>query len=216
MTQPLAVDVLTAVHPLVARAAECHEIVRVEPSLRSGLPRFDVVKMERPTARRCDAATKAGAVVSGDRVSTHALPRAGCIDPLSLGADAAAPPRVPLPRHAMHTVRLPLKPWASARGRLGHQLAALGSVLPSGPVRLISRLRPRVVAPMEVVPARSRRDSKVLQLLVDSLGISAHKRRDLVGRKPLYLVLLTEPCGVKVRRLVCHATYHSPKNGGTP
>src|SRR5699024_151660 len=184
MTQPLAVDVLTAVHPLVARAAECHEIVRVEPSLRSGLPRFDVVKMERPTARRCDAATKAGAVVSGDRVSTHALPRAGCIDPLSLGADAAAPPRVPLPRHAMHTVRLPLKPWASARGRLGHQLAALGSVLPSGPVRLISRLRPRVVAPMEVVPARSRRDSKVLQLLVDSLGISAHKRRDLVGRKP--------------------------------
>lgn len=216
MTQPLAVDVLPAVRPLVARAAECHEIVRVKPSLRSGLPRFDVVKMERPTARRCNAATKAGAVVSGHHISTHALPRTGRIDTLALGTDATAPPRVPLPRHAVHAVRLTLKPWARMRSRLGHELTALGSVLSAGPVRLIPRLRPRVVAPMEVVPARSRRDSKVLQLLVDSLGISAHKGRDLVGRKPLILVLLTEPCGVKVRRLVCHATYHSPKNGGTP
>lgn len=216
MTQPLAVDVLPAVHPLVARAAECHEIVRVEPSLRSGLPRFNVVKMERPTARRHNAATKAGAVVSGDRVSTHALPRAGRIDPLSLRADAAAPPRVPLPRHAMHTVRLPLKPWARACGRLGYQLAALGSVLPSGPVRLIPRLRPGVVLAAEVVPARSRRDAEVLQFVVDSLGIAIHKRRDLVGRESFLLVLLTEPYGVKMRGFVCHATYHSPKKGGRP
>lgn len=216
MTQPLTASVLAAMHPLVARATERDEIVQVEPSLWRRFPRIDVVNMERSTTRRCDAATKAGAAISRDSISTHALPRAGSVYALAIGTDPTAPSGVTFPRHAVHAVRFALKPRSRPRRRVGDELAALGRVLPTLPVRLISRLRPRVVTSMKVMPAWSGWDSKVPQLLVDSLGVSTHESRDLVGRKTLVLVLLTEPHGIKMRRLVCHATYRSPKNGGTP
>lgn len=216
MTQPLTVDVLPAMYPLVARATQRHQIVWLKSPLRCRFPGFDVMKVKRPPACWCDATAKAGASIAGKNFPSQALPCAGCIDPLTLGTNTPSPPWAPLTRHAEHPVRLALKPRARLLRRFGHELATLGRVLPAPPVRLIARLSPRVVTPMKVMPARSGWDSKVLQLLVDPLGISTHKRPDLVGRKALILVLLTEPCGIKMRRLVGHATYRSPKNGGMP
>lgn len=201
MNQELAIDICGAVHPVVAAAAQRDDIVQVEPQLGMARPRSDVMGVQGSWGGLLCAASLACVAIPGIDRTHHGSPFRRSVLPLALRAAAVAVVRVRAAGPPVHSIASAAEPGLGTTCCVRQLGARFVAMVTTFPVRHVSRLRPTVVVPMQVVSAWPGLDSEVAQLLIDAFWVAVNQLCNVVRRQALRFVLLTEPIGIKVRRL---------------
>ena len=210
LPQIVICNVLAAMHPTMTGMTERDEILHVKAQRWVLSPRLEMVGMKRPAAFLHGATAHAAVVVPCVDRFDQRLPLARGIQALSFWTAPGLVVGIFRASHRAHAIPCAAQIRFGNRGFLAQNGSGFFCVAMALKRILYPWLAHVVVLPTQILPTRACRNPRGAQLSMHPGRVMPHHLCNVVSRKTLNQIFLSEPCRIKRGKFLLHTLILTP------